>query len=433
MRVTDIQNLESIYLYSKKKKIYKAGNKLFVNDIERSLTAEEAAKNEPIDSIGRFEAREYYKEYLRKLHFSNLVILSGAGTSVKIGSSNKNAGGYTMANLWDALNSTGLVDLDKSDKEFGSFCKDSGYDEKYEDGTIVKDLEKLLDFSTRKAYSNSALNNLIEIVKKFILISCTLDIGKDETHKIFLRKITKRKIKDSRVKLFTTNYDTLWEQAAAQDRFTIIDGFTYSYPRFFNGRFFDFDIVYRERSRLKEEDSFVPKLFHLYKIHGSIGWKVVNNEIIQEAIELSDNEKKIDNVEISDRLLIFPSNNKYESSYEPPYFEMMSRFQHSLRKENTLLITIGFSFLDKHISNVIEETLKQNPSLILIVVDPSVFPERTNWKKVFSFADVDNRTILISERFADFSENYPDNDSFDQMDYMVEFTNKLTQLINGKP
>ena len=33
-------------------------------------------------------------------------------------------------------------------------------------------------------------------------------------------------------------------------------------------------------------------------------------------------------------LIIYPSSTKYESSYEQPYFEIMSRFQQALRKEN---------------------------------------------------------------------------------------------------
>lgn len=433
MHSFDVKKIEKVFLWCKDKQILKVNDGIFIDGKEHSITQEEVEKGLTVDVIGKIEASKYYITILKKLNFSNLVVLSGAGTSVGIGTSNNGHGGLTMAQLWDSLNDSKLLDLNKDKTTFGSFCIDCGYDLRYQDGEIIKDLEKLLDFASRKAYSTSSIQMNIEVVKQFIIKSCTLSLGNNESHQIFLRKITKKKIKDTRVKVFTTNYDSLWEQAAALDRFTIIDGFTYSYPRIFNGRFYDYDVVVRERTRIKDEDSFIPKLFHLYKVHGSIGWRIIENEIMQLPIDLSDNEKDIKDLNVKDRLLIYPTNNKYESSYEPPYFEMMSRFQQTLRKDNTLLITIGFSYLDKHISNVIEETLKQNPSLNLFVVDPSVSPNKENWKKVFAYSNVDNRTMIIGERFSEFSENYPDNDAFLQQEYMSEFANKLTQLLNGKP
>lgn len=194
----------------------------------------------------------------------------------------------------------------------------------------------------------------------------------------------------------------------------------------------DYDLVIRERTRIKDEDSFIPKLFHLYKLHGSIEWRIKDQEIFQENVDFQYNEKELTEIEVDGKLMVFPSSNKYESSYETPYFEMMSRFQQVLRQENTLLITMGFSFLDKHISNVIEETLKQNPSLNLIVVDPSIAKDRQNWKKLFTYTEIDNRTTLINDFFEKFAINYPDNSSFEQQDYMSEFAVKLTQMLNGK-
>jgi hypothetical protein len=427
------EKIGKVFIWCKDKQVYKIGDKLVIDGKERAPSPEDVMKKITPDNIGNNESLKYYNNILKKLNFSNLVVLSGAGTSVGIGNSNNGKGGLTMFQLWNALNESGFIDLNKDDKTFGKFCNECGYDKRYENGEIVKDLEKLLDYATRKSFSSSEIKPKIEIIKKFIIKSCTLDLFKDESHLIFLRKITKKKIKDSRVKIFTTNYDTFWEQAASGDRFTIIDGFTYSYPRVFNGRFFDYDVVVRERTRIKDEDSFISKLFHLYKVHGSISWCMNDNEIIQQAIDLGDNMKDIDKQDIAGKLLIYPTNNKYESSYEPPYFEMMSRFQQTLRKDNTLLITIGFSYLDKHISNVIDETLKQNPSLNLFIVDPSVSPDKENWKKVFAYSNVDNRTVIIGETFAEFSRNYPDNDAFLQQDYMTEFANKLTQMLNGKP
>lgn len=275
------------------------------------------------------------------------------------------------------------------------------------------------------------LESYIEKIKQFPIQKCTLDVSSSDTHKSFLRKITKRKMKDSRVKVFTLNYDTLWEQAANSDGFTVIDGFGYTNPRTFNGRMFDYDIVIREGSRIKEEDSFIPKLFHLYKLHGSLDW-YKNNEgdIVHKELDLFDNNKDIIDIVIENRLAAFPSDNKYEQSYEQPYFEMMSRFQRALRIENTLLITIGFSFLDKNISSVIEESLKYNTSLSLIVIDQYINKAKNNWQRAFAFAEVDNRKLLVAEKFVDFVSNYPDNNVFEQEDVDVKFSKMLKKIIN---
>lgn len=109
---------------------------------------------------------------------------------------------------------------------------------------------------------------------------------------------------------------------------------------------------------------------------------------------------------------------------------MMSRFQRALRTENTLLITIGFSFLDKHISSVIEESLKYNTSLSLVVIDPSISQTKKNWERPFAYTQIDNRTLLVAETFADFVKNYPDNNVFEQEDIDAKFSKILKQAIN---
>jgi hypothetical protein len=431
---TEIQkDIITTFLCSNKKNIIIKNGTILIDGSEIKRTEEINEDN--IDEIAREETRKYYYECLKRVHFSNLIILSGAGTSVKVGPSNEKIGGLTMAGIWDKLNSTGLVklhrNLEEETQEFDDFCIRSGYDLKDKDGVILKDLEKLLDAANKKAYSDNSLDKEIDTIKKFIVKCCTLKISENSPHKKLLRKLTKRKLKDSRIKVFTTNYDTLWEQAAADDRFTIIDGFTYSHPRYFNGRYFDYDVVVRHRTRNKDEDSFIPKLFYLYKLHGSLSWVADSKEIMQIDVDLSDNERDVLEIKIDDRLLIFPTNDKYECTYEAPYFEMMSRFQQYLRQENTLLITIGFSFFDKHLSNVIEETLKQNPSLNLYVIDPSISSDKDNWKKLFAYTEIDNRTVLINDYFKDFDDSYPENDSFEQQDLMSEFASKLTTLMNG--
>lgn len=113
-------------------------------------------------------------------------------------------------------------------------------------------------------------------------------------HKDFLNKVTARKPSDVRVQLFTTNYDTLFEQAANQSGFVIIDGFSFTHPREFAGKWFDLDIVNREKTRIKQEESFISKVFHLYKLHGSLNW---TKDEEKKRIYQQDNEQDKKSIE----------------------------------------------------------------------------------------------------------------------------------------
>ena len=243
-------------------------------------------------------------------------------------------------------------------------------------------------------------------LEKKIKEVCSLPLDKSSApHKTFLDKITARKPSDPRVQLFTTNYDTLFEQAANEGGFVVIDGFSFTHPREFSGSYFDYDIVHREKTRIKQEESFVSKVFHLYKLHGSLNWeRVTDIKIIQKE-------------ETASPLIIYPASEKYESSYEQPYFEMMSRFQQALRKEDTLLIVIGFGFQDKHIQNVVIEAVAQNPGFQLVIINYNSNEriETINLEKFFknvTTMEAQRKVTILFDKFSDFTDNYPENKTY---------------------
>lgn len=369
--------------------------------------------------------KEFYNSFFQK-HYQNVVVLSAAGTSLdNDNGDDKSQRGKTRKDLWNACKTEieafvpketdeekdyitkGLVEgLDK--KEF--FSKYNYIEKK--DGKDVQetygDIEDLLSFLLLYAKTlddHKEIDNKIKSFERTIAKNCDLILQKDAPHKEFLNKITARKPSDSRVQLFTTNYDTLFEQAANNAGFTIVDGFSYTQPRVFSGRYFDYDFVNRERTRLKNEESFVPKVFHLYKLHGSLTWEKENNRIVQK----SETPK--------DPLIIYPASDKYESSYEQPYFEMMSRLQQALRKENVLLIIIGFGFKDKHIQSAILEAVEQNPSFQLVIVDynGNESIDQKNLKDFFNGdtpETVKRNVTIIFDKFKDFTQKYPENETY---------------------
>jgi len=194
---------------------------------------------------------------------------------------------------------------------------------------------------------------------------CKEDIilNENSAHIDLITKVTNwRKLSLPRTKIFSLNYDTLFEQTWNRWQYTIIDWFSFSIPRTFNWTNFDLDIVKRNKNYLEKEDNFEKKVFHLYKLHGSVNWEDESWRIIQSQ------EAKWK--------LIYPWSSKYEESYEMPYFEMISRFQQELRKENVTLNIIWYSFSDNHINSMIIEAFKTNPSLRLIIVWTTLFQKK---------------------------------------------------------
>lgn len=343
--------------------------------------------------------KKFYTDFFKK-HYKNLVILTAAGTSLDNGS-NK---GKTRNELW-------------------SFCENiieafvgeiEGIEAK--DFYTGKDIEGLLSFiilygKISEADKKVTIDGLKKKLEKRIKKACDLQLDKSEPapHKTFLDKITARKSSDPRVQLFTTNYDTLFEQAANEGGFVIIDGFSFTHPREFSGRYFDFDIVHREKTRIKQEESFVSKVFQLYKLHGSLNW------------ERNSDNKIIQRENTDEPLIIYPASEKYESSYEQPYFEMMSRFQQALRKEETLLIVKGFGFQDKHIQNVIIEAVAQNPGFHLVIVNYNVNEriETTHLEQFFDNVgkvEVKRKVTILFDTFSEFTKNYPENKTYIKRD-----------------
>lgn len=396
---------ENIDAKSKGNKPTKAKNKrivifdkgeeyLYVNKDNQVILKGENLK----DSDGNLitDYKPYFKDFCNNFftqYFENIVILSAAGTSIDNG---KNKG-KDRAKLWEEcknklLEISNKIKIPKLQEQ--EFWKS-------------ENLENTLSYI--ETYQKLKINDVepeLNEIKTIIRNNCNLKLDEAKApHEEFLRKVTSRKINSSRVKLFTTNYDTLWEQAASNAGIIIIDGFSFSHPRKFSGRYFDLDIVNREKTRIKNEDSFITNVIHLYKLHGSIDWKTSGRDILQT------------NEDVDDALMIYPASDKYESSYRQPFFEMMSRFQQSLRRENVLLLVMGFGFQDMHIQNIIIEAVKQNPSLHLVILDynnqKSIDIE--HYKQIFP--GVMSKITIIFGTFQELTENFPVNIVYQEVDY----------------
>lgn len=333
--------------------------------------------------------RKFYKQSLEKLlSAEQLLVLTGAGSSIGFS-------GKSMKELWGIA-----TEITEENYTFENLLTTLEIPIKVKTDT---DLESLL--SRAKLYLNfkedTEVKAFVEKIEQMIYMQCNFQLNDKSVHLEFIKQLTNRKSKQGRLKVFTTNYDTAFEQAGSEGGYVLIDGFSFTQPRKFNGKYFDYDIVIREGSRIAADENFASNVFHLYKLHGSVNWEKRAEEIVQ-----------VDNPEKA--LMIYPNNNKYESSYEQPYFEMMSRLQSELRKKGTnTLIVVGFSFADKHIFTMIKEALNHNASLNLIVVEPFIKPDiNENFKYLYEYAEKSNQVILVGEYFKEFVGQMPKSNYF---------------------
>jgi len=143
--------------------------------------------------------------------------------------------------------------------------------------------------------------------------------------------------RDHPIEIFTTNYDLLFEEAFEAVRAPYFDGFT-------GGREPFFDPVSVSGNDLP------PRWTRLWKLHGSLGWKANEKD---EVVRTGNNTATH---------LVFPEHLKYDQTQKAPYAALFDRLRAFLTTPDTLLISIGFSYADAHISARIDEGLAANPS-----------------------------------------------------------------------
>lgn len=151
------------------------------------------------------------------------------------------------------------------------------------------------------------------------------------------------------VEIFTTNYDLLFEQALECCRVPYFDGFSGARRAFF-------DLTSIEQDHLPPREQLPPRLARLWKLHGSINWRLVKDAdgralVVRSSLVLE-----------GDSLLIHPSHLKYEQSRRMPYLAMMDRLRSFVSRKQAFLIICGYSFGDEHINEAIAQGLRGNPN-----------------------------------------------------------------------
>lgn len=222
------------------------------------------------------------------------------------------------------------------------------------------------------------------------------------------------------VNLFTTNYDLYIEKAVDKligtNRFVFNDGANGYFKRILESSNYNRVVSYKGLN-----DNYISEIpsISLIKPHGSMNWTEKDGAII------------IENKVVERPKIVRPTGGEEKDTYlDNHYYEMLRVFQLELDKPQSVLVTIGFSFQDKHIGKMVKRALK-NPELLVIVFGYSD-KDRKKYLSNLGF-DINrvpkNLRIYTPNDFADAYRTFNTNDEGNKW-RSFELAN-LTNIING--
>lgn len=158
------------------------------------------------------------------------------------------------------------------------------------------------------------------------------------------------------IEVFTTNYDLIIELALEKERVPFFDGFVGAVRPFFLASAVD-EIA----GPMGEAESVPHTWTRLWKIHGSVGWRLVQESgqrvVVRDLSDMSGGD-----------LVIYPSLRKYEEARRLPFLTLLDRLRSALMQPEPLLIVCGYSFADDHITEVLTEGVRVNQRAHIVVL-----------------------------------------------------------------
>ena len=337
---------------------------------------------------------------LASLQMQHLVVVAGSGCS-------QSAGGPSMQDLW---NGDGGKSPTAGAKETAGKVNHDLTDQNIE--ALLSRVEAFLQVN-----KDQGVTDYLNASKQVILDKCSafLESGKLEDHKTFLHRLSRRRVRDQRLQVFTTNYDLCFERAAAELGGVALDGFSFTAPRRYDPRFFGYDIIRRPRSG-DDLGHYLEGVFLLYKLHGSVNWARGKEGAIYEKEKPTPAEA----------CLIYPARGKYQQSFVQPHLESMAQYLAAVREPNTCLLAVGFGFNDDHLAEPLLAAARSNPHLRLIIVDKEAHARAKEidgnrfWKAFSELGGRGEDVWFIKASFGDFAQMVPDLKSLTPADTLMK-------------
>lgn len=171
----------------------------------------------------------------------------------------------------------------------------------------------------------------------------------------------------------STNYDRILEYVWGYYGLTFTDGFC---PQ--------------ELSTFDENEFQDRDIINLMKVHGSLDWFDVDHEV-----------RKLNTDFGYDPVMIPPGKNKFRTTHNSPYRELMQKSDEAIKKAFSFLV-VGFGFNDEHITPLVSKKTKAGTPIVVVTkkITPSTEKELERAKRVIyveADADTSKSRIRIIE------------------------------------
>jgi hypothetical protein len=399
------------------------------NDYRLIGPSEDGTVSNLLEGLSAKDSRQRLQALIGEwLRMENLVVVTGSGASV-------DSGGKTMDTLENVVLQTvaGLADTPTSLKgilrsrllppvpgtprisfeDWLSYIVNA-----YALGSTAGSPVSAITWGGGASPSTADLEWAVKWIGHAIFAECALILS-DATpgvtgilpHLAFLAKLVARDSNLGRAHLFTLNYDTLFEQALEILGIQYFDGFTGRADARFDPSVYGLDIYYPgevAEGRVRRFDKFL----HFYKLHGSIHWRVIGDELRARHPDLTpfkgygdlpvvEKINKLPGLTVSlPSIGILPTANKFAQTLTMPFAHLFRSLQMRLSAPQTFLLVLGYGFSDDHVTRILETAL-MNPSLVMLVVEPNT--RSATIERVRRYKDLGKRAFVLTATNAAFT------------------------------
>jgi len=249
----------------------------------------------------------------------------------------------------------------------------------YDDSKATPNIEQLSDLIIAHwTNSNDPRYNVLEGKMRELILDQILAVSNPniDNHLKFFEALKKRTFGlPSTVWIFTTNYDLLFETAAARANVILENGFSGTTERFFNPG------QYRSISGTISNGNFAPNsqlTVKLVKLHGSISWFDDGSKFYERHPVASPRSIR--------RIMIMPRRRKVIDTLTPPYDTLFTESSKAIGGNCKYLVSCGFSFGDEHINQqLILPALQANKCRLFALMQDDL-PSLDEFKLLPSFS-----------------------------------------------
>lgn len=184
----------------------------------------------------------------------------------------------------------------------------------------------------------------------------------------------------------STNYDRILEYVWGYNGLHFTDGFEqHELAEFDENKFQDKDII------------------NLMKVHGSLDWFEIDHEV-----------RKLNTDFGYDPVMIPPGKNKYRTTHNSPYRELMQKSDDAIKRASSFLV-VGFGFNDEHITPLVGKKTRNGTPIVVVTkeVTSTTEKELEKAKKVIyveAASDITKSHIRIFENGTLKSDTVEDKD-----------------------